>query len=755
MAAKMLDLAEPGSLEALQREHPVRVRRQPDGSWYLDFRSLPLMPLAGVEEDRVRRLARIVRGLAFTAVDAARSGHPGGSSSKAEAALTLLVSGLLGFDAWDPKHPGRDRVIWSAGHCTPLFHALVALIYECLRRKGETLRGDLREAIAYPEDLLRFRRLGGPSGHVESYSALANACTGSSGHGLSAALGMAALHRSCGLPTRVFVIAGDAETEEGMSYEARNLASNLGIANLAVLLDYNRFGIDGPIAEVLPFPYLNHWISFGWNVIEADGHNPRELAWAIRQAAEGFGNGKPAVVLCHTTKGKHYGKLEGTADSHGTPLPHDEYIELMRALGFPLDAQATPREALDLVLSQLEASDVDYLVERLRVASSRVPPEPHLVTVMKQALGAPELQDYRSLRRPDPLPPELVFPEGEVVPTRRATEAWFAWAMQRCPFFWVGAGDLAKSILTGKAEQVRGLLSREHPLGRGIRFGIAEQNMAMMSVSMAADTLPGGYRPMTAFASYGVFSVMMANAVRMALISNDLNPHSRAFFILLAAHDGPETGEDGPTHQGLFWMSLYSAYPGIKVYKPLDANEAVEMLFHAVSRGEPVAFSVVRPPVPVFRRGDGTPAARQAVHGAYVFRDYRYNGKPKIALAVCGGQVMANLLAALPELQTEADLKIIAVTSPELFEELREQDPARAAQILSEEDRSRLMAFHNGWSGFLYPFLLPPDWKHRVFGIDRFQRSGIPPEIYAAAGFDAAGIRDKILAYLRERRPGA
>jgi len=754
MAAKMLDLAEPGSLEALEREHPVRVRRQPDGSWYLDFRSLPLMPLAGVEEDRVRRLARIVRGLAFTAVDAARSGHPGGSSSKAEAVLTLIVSGLLGFDAWDPKHPGRDRLVWSAGHCTPLFHAVVALIYECLRRKGDTLAADHREAVTYPEDLLRFRRLGGPSGHVESYSALADACTGSSGHGLSAALGMAALHRSCGLPTRVFVIAGDAETEEGMSYEARNLASNLGIANLAVLLDYNRFGIDGPIAEVLPFPYLNHWISFGWNVIEADGHNPRELAWAIRHAVEGFDNGKPTVVLYHTVKGKHYGKLEGTADSHGTPLPHDEYVELMRALGFPLEAQAAPAEALEVVLSQLEAADVDYLVERLRVASSRVPPEPRLVAVMKQALGAAELQDYRSLRRPDPLPPELVFPEGENVPTRRATEAWFAWAMQRCPFFWVGAGDLAKSILTGKAEQIRGILSREHPLGRGIRFGIAEQNMAMMSVSMATDTLPGGYRPMTAFASYGVFSVMMANAVRMALISNDLNPRSRAFFILLAAHDGPETGEDGPTHHGLFWMSLYSAYPGIKVYKPLDANEAVEMLFHAVRRGEPVAFSVVRPPVPVFRRGDGVPAAREAIHGAYVFRDYRHNGKPRIALAVCGGQVMANLLAALPELESEADIKIIAVTSPELFEELREQDPARAARILSDDDRARLMAFHNGWSGFLYPFLLPPGWKRRVFGIDRFQRSGVPPEIYAAAGFDAAGIRDKILAYLRDRTPG-
>ena len=77
---------------------------------------------------------------------------------------------------------------------------------------------------------------------------------------------------------------------------------------------------------------------------------------------------------------------------------------------------------------------------------------------------------------------------------------------------------------------------------------------------------------------------MMANAVRMTLINNAVNPKANAFFVVLAAHDGPETGEDGPTHHGLFWMSLFTAYPGIKVYKPLDANEAVEMLFHAVSR---------------------------------------------------------------------------------------------------------------------------------------------------------------------------
>ena len=368
---------------------------------------------------------------------------------------------------------------------------------------------------------------------------------------------------------------------------------------------------------------------------------------------------------------------------------------------------------------------------------------------MTEALPDRPLADYQTIARPDVLPPELVFQEGDRVPTRKATEAWFAWMMRRSAFFYVGAGDLAKSILTGKAEQIYGLMSRENPLGRGIRFGIAEQNMAMMCVTMAGDILPGNFRPLTAFASYGVFSVMMASAVRMGLISNEVNPRSRGFFILLAAHDGPETGEDGPTHHGLFWMSLYSAYPGIKVYKPLDANEAVEMLFHAASRGEPVAFSVVRPPVPVFRRGNGVPPAIAAVNGAYVFKPYADNGKKKLALAVCGGQVMANVLAALPDFESEADIKIVAVTSPELFEELRRRDPYQAGEILSDEERQRVLAFHNGWKGFLYPFLLPPDYEQRAFGLDHFMRSGRPGEIYAAAGFDPAGIREKIASRLR------
>jgi transketolase len=749
VAVTAYNLLDQEACTSLAASEPERFQYRAEGGAYLNLQGLALEPMREIDEARIRALCRVVRGLAFAAVDGAQSGHPGGSSSKTEQVVTLLASGALGFDAWDPKHAGRDRVVWSAGHCSPLFHALVALVYETLRRKGDALAGADAHAAVYPEDLARFRKWGGPSGHVESTYALADTSTGSSGHGFSAALGFAVLHRSCGLPTKAFAIAGDAETEEGMSYEARNVAASLGLDNLVVTLDYNMFGIDGPIFEAMPSPYVNHWFSPGWNVIEVDGHNIRELAYAYRLAARGFGAERPTVVICHTTKGLGYGKLEGTGDSHGTPLAHQEYVTAMRALGFAIPG-VTGDVAADIavVVGALSDADIDYLAGRLHAAAVTIAPEGDLEERMEAALAGRPIQDYTSIHRPEVLPPELVFKEGDMVPTRKATEAWFAWAMRNTAFFYVGAGDLMKSILTGKAEQVYGIIRPGNSLGRGVRFGIAEQNMAMMSCAMSQDTLPGGFRPMTAFATYGVFTCMMANGVRMTLINSAINPRANAFFLMLAAHDGPETGEDGPTHHGLFWMSLFTAYPGIKVYKPLDANEAIEMLFHAVERREPVVFSVVRPGVPVLKRGDGVPPARAAINGAYIFKPFRENGKPKLVLAICGGQVMANTLEILPEIEAHRDVKIIAVTSPQLYEELRRRDPAQAEAILSADERQYVVALHNGWRGFLYPFLLPADHTGRVFGMDEFSRSGSPKEIYHHAGFDAAGIREKLKGWM-------
>jgi transketolase len=217
---------------------------------------------------------------------------------------------------------------------------------------------------------------------------------------------------------------------------------------------------------------------------------------------------------------------------------------------------------------------------------------------------------------------------------------------------------------------------------------------------------------------------------------------------MLAAHDGPETGEDGPTHHGMFWMSLFMAYPGIKVYKPMDANETIEMLFYAMEKGEPIALSVMRPNTPVFKRENGVPPAREAINGAYVFKNYLENTKKKIVLAISGGQVLANVLEILPEIEINHDVKIVAVTSPELFEELRQANPEKAKTIFSDEDRERVVTLHNGWSGFLNAFALPKDYEKKIIGINRFLKSGPPAEVYQFAEFDPQGLKKKILKAL-------
>src|SRR5664279_3244385 len=147
--------------QALAAAEPQRLEYHASGGAYLDLRGLELEPLGEIDEERLARLCCVVRGLIFAAVDAAQSGHPGGSSSKTEQVLALLASGVLGFDARHPKHPGRSRVVWSAGHCSPLAHATVALVYETMRRKGFTLSGADAGRSVLPEQLVRFRRWGG------------------------------------------------------------------------------------------------------------------------------------------------------------------------------------------------------------------------------------------------------------------------------------------------------------------------------------------------------------------------------------------------------------------------------------------------------------------------------------------------------------------------------------------------------------------------------------------------------------------
>jgi len=221
---------------------------------------------------------------------------------------------------------------------------------------------------------------------------------------------------------------------------------------------------------------------------------------------------------------------------------------------------------------------------------------------------------------------------------------------------------------------------------------------------------------------------------------------------MLAAHDGPETGEDGPTHQGLYWMSMFTAYPGIKVYKPMDANETIEMLFYALQKGEQIALSVSRPDTSVFDRSIGKSKPSDAVHGAYVFYQTPNpdNRTPRVVLVVSGSIPLENTLKILPDLEAQGlSVKLVCVTSPQLFEELRKNNPAKANEIFSDEDRAHTVTIHNGWKGFLYPFLLPKDYTRRTISIDNYLKSGTVDEVYELAGMMPEDIKNKVLATVK------
>ena len=737
---------------------PKKLKLNPLAPEYIDIQGKKIASIKGIDVPRLEKLAKVLRGLIFAAVEAGQSGHPG-SSGKVEQFLAMTLGGVMAFDPANPKNPGRDRLVWSSGHCTPLLFAGQALYYEILKRTGRQFSEAVVKAVM-PEGLLRFRHADGPQGHAEAQYPYSDFTTGPSGHGLSAAGGMALVHQSCGLDTKTWVFMGDAESEEGMTYEARNLIATNGLKNMIVSFDYNHFGIDAEIEEVVASPQINHWLGLGWNVIETNGHNVLEMVYAYRLAAEGFTNGSPTVIICHTLKGKGYGSKENTAASHGSPVKHDEYVSIMKNLGFDIPGeQGKVMPDIQTVLAQITSEDEKYILERLEIGAKKVLPESILVEQMKKALAGRPMVDPLSIKRPKVLPPELVFAEGSKVSTRKAVQAWFAWYMKQTAFFYAGAGDLSKSVFTNSAEEVYGLISRANPLGRGIRYGIAEQNMAMMGAGLTQDILPGGYKPVSVFGTFAVFTNMMANAIRLAIIGNQLNPETKGFFIALAAHDGPETGEDGPTHQGMYWMSLYTALPGIKVYKPTDANETIEMLFHALERGEPIVLSVYRPEQPVIKRGE-IPPAIEANNGAYVYKPFSHTvisteavanegsipKNKKLALAICGMQVLLNTLEILPELEAKGmDVKIIAVTSPELFEELRQTNPAKAQSILPDAERPLVVTLHNGWPGFLYPFMLEPDYSKKAIGITHYLKSGNVAEVYEVASMTSQDIKEKIL----------
>ena len=230
----------------------------------------------------------------------AGSGHPGGSLSAIDIILTLY-SGELRYDAKEPRWEMRDRFVLSKGHGVPALYAVLA-------EKG----------FIGKDQLMTLRELGSPiQGHpANALLDCIEASTGSLGQGLSVAQGIALAGQlkakqqgQADAAWRVYALLGDGELQEGQIWEAAMSAPHMGITNLTVFVDWNKAQIDGTVEEVMSLhPLSDKWESFGWNVLEIDGHDIDAIRKACDKAR--LSTDKPTVVLAHTTKGKGVAYME-------------------------------------------------------------------------------------------------------------------------------------------------------------------------------------------------------------------------------------------------------------------------------------------------------------------------------------------------------------------------------------------------------------------------------------------------------------
>ena len=258
--------------------------------------------------DALKKIAKEVRKGIIEEVYSAKSGHPGGALSCADI-LTVLYFNQMNIDEKKPNDSNRDRLVLSKGHASPA-------LYSVLAQKGY-----------FDKELLQtFRKIGSNlQGHPDMNKvAGVDMTTGSLGQGISTAVGMAIASKMDSAGCRIYCVLGDGEIEEGQVWEALMAASKNKLDNLCVILDNNNLQIDGEIEKVGGMSNITEkFLSFGFNVVNVDGHNIDSLIDAFTTAKQT--KEKPTAIIAKTIKGKGVSFMENKAEWHGKAPSEEEY----------------------------------------------------------------------------------------------------------------------------------------------------------------------------------------------------------------------------------------------------------------------------------------------------------------------------------------------------------------------------------------------------------------------------------------------
>ena len=648
----------------------------------------------------LNQLANAVRFLSIDAVQKANSGHPGMPMGMADVA-TVLFKYHLKFNPLNPSWANRDRFILSAGHGSMLLYSLLYLT------------GYKNFSI---NDLKNFRQLNSIcAGHPEyKKNTGIETTTGPLGQGLGNSVGLAIgeeiFRKKFGskfINHKTYVIASDGDLMEGISHEAMSLAGHLKLKNLIVFFDNNKISIDGATSLSVSDNYKKRFEAYGWNFLEVNGHNHKQISTAIKKASK---SNKPTIISCKTIIGFGSPNKSGKASSHGSPLGDDEIALVRKKLKWNASPFEIPKDILDEWRNiGKKGTNLENNWNKLLSKNSKI----------KNNLEA--MLSNKNLNNLDKLisaEKNKYFNEKPAKATRECSSMTIESITPSLSELVGGSADLSGSNNT-KTKNSK-VISAKDFNGNYIHYGIREHGMAAAMNGLA---LYGGIIPYGG--TFLIFSDYCKPSIRLSALMG-------LKVIYIFSHDSIGLGEDGPTHQPIEQLAGLRAIPNLNVFRPADINETLECWQIALkSKKTPSAIVLSRQKLPYVN--PSFTKENKCELGAYVVNATSQNNK--ITLVASGSEVEIALEAQKKLKESNIDSKVVSMPCQELFDQQNNQFKNEIIQkdipVITIEAGSVM-----GWEKY----------SKNNMGINSFGESGPYKEVYEH--FDLTS--DKIVALTKK-----
>ncbi len=501
---------------------------------------------------KLSRLSNAIRFLSIDAVQKANSGHPGMPMGMADVA-TILFKYHLRFNPKNPSWINRDRFILSAGHGSMLLYSLLYLTgYESIKL----------------EDIKNFRQLDSIcAGHPEYViNSGIETTTGPLGQGLGNSVGLAIAEEiykkkfgSKIINHKTYVFASDGDLMEGISHECMSLAGHLKLKNLIVFFDNNKISIDGSTNLSVSDNYKKRFESYGWNFIEINGHNEKQINLAIKKSQK---SKKPTLISCKTIIGFGSPNKAGKSSSHGSPLGEDEIKLVRKKLNWTHEPFKVPKEILQ-EWNEIGAKGEKFENEWLKQLNSLNQESKEKFNKMNNKIYKEDLQKFIIQQK------EKYYREKPEMATRQCSMKVIEGIKDFFPNLIGGSADLSGSNNTKTSKSV--VINSKNFSGNYIHYGVREHGMAsiMNGLSLYHNLIPYG-------GTFLIFSDYCKPAIRLSALMG-------LKVIYIFSHDTIGLGEDGPTHQPIEQLTGLRAIPNLKVFRPADINETLECWENALN----------------------------------------------------------------------------------------------------------------------------------------------------------------------------